>query len=358
MKYRLQSRRKYFYNCPICALVYITAKALKAHYAALHPNLPCEVDELATGKSVWQNVNRQSFDTSLILTEPMDEDERFEEFCENTSNNYLIKDDQPRSTDLFSLPKAQVITVPPELSTSATASVGTTTMINEVVDYVPANRLITLTAPMDSSTVSFHPQPFQLTTTGNNNITPIFIKLDSNEILQHNGQIPKQATIITDVQHPVLMEQHPTSQQDINTSALLQQQQQQQQQKRKSKKVAASIENDNNNNDNMNSNYSHKNEKKYNCEACGKYFSTIYNKRRHDDMFHNNKIETASEFKCTSCDKVFTSIYNKTRHENVHKPINERLKYKCVINECNRGFTTQFILKMHIKKVHHMDVNF
>lgn len=52
MKYRLQSRRKYFYNCPICALVYITAKALKAHYAAVHPNLPCEVDELATGKSV------------------------------------------------------------------------------------------------------------------------------------------------------------------------------------------------------------------------------------------------------------------------------------------------------------------
>lgn len=286
----------------------------------------------------------------------MDEDERFEEFCENTSNNFLIKDDQPRSTDLFSLPKAQVIPAPPELSTSATASMGTS-MINEMVDYVPANRLITLTAPIDSSTVSFHPQSFQLATTGNSNITPIYnyIKLDSNEILQHNGQIPKQATLITDVQaqHSVIIEQR----QDVNTSALLQQQPQQQQ-KRKSKKVTTSIENDNSNNDGMNSNYSQKNEKKYSCEACGKYFSTIYNKRRHDDMFHNNKIETASEFKCSSCDKVFTSIYNKTRHENVHKPINERLKYKCVINDCNRGFTTQFILKMHIKKVHHIDVNF
>lgn len=100
-------------------------------------------------------------------------------------------------------------------------------------------------------------------------------------------------------------------------------------------------------------------QKKYNCEICGKFFSKIYNKRRHFDMFHNNSVQKEkSELKCSSCDKVFTSIYNKTRHENVHKPINERLKYKCVINDCNKSFTTQFILKMHIKKVHNMVVNF
>lgn len=291
----------------------------------------------------------------------MDEDERFEEFCENTSSNYLTKE-EARSADLFSLPKAQVITVSPELSTSAAASVqGNTMQLNEVVDYVPANRLITLTAPIDPSTVSFHPQQFQLATTGSN-MTPIYIKLESNEILQHNGQIPKQATIITDaqVQHPVIIEQHPLSHQGVDPSLLQLQQEQQPQQKqrkKKPKKVAPTISIENVNDDNEDSNLQ-KNPKKYSCEPCSKYFSTIYNKRRHDDMFHKNKVETASEFKCSSCDKVFTSIYNKTRHENVHKPINERLKYKCIINECNRGFTTQFILKMHIKKVHHMDVNF
>lgn len=298
----------------------------------------------------------------------MDEDERFEEFVENTSNNYLIKE-EPRSADLFSLPKAQVITVSPELSTAAAASVqgNTTLQLNEMVDYVPGSRLFTLTAPIDSSAVNFHPQQFQLATAGSN-ITPIYIKLESNEILQHNGQMPKDATIITEVpaQHPVIIEQHPSSHLGVDPSLLqLQQEQQTQQQpihnqkqrqqkqrKQKPKKVAptASIENVNNNKVDGNVRI-RKNEKKYSCEACSKYFSTIYNKRRHDDMFHNNKVETASEFKCSSCDKVFTSIYNKTRHENVHKPINERLKYKCVINECNRGFTTQFILKMHIKKV-------
>ena len=101
-------------------------------------------------------------------------------------------------------------------------------------------------------------------------------------------------------------------------------------------------------------------QKKYNCEECGKFFSKIYNKRRHVDMFHSNNAvrKEKAEFKCSSCDKVFNSIYNKTRHENVHKPINERLKYKCLINDCNKSFTTQFILKMHIKKVHQMVVRF
>lgn len=88
------------------------------------------------------------------------------------------------------------------------------------------------------------------------------------------------------------------------------------------------------------------------CEICNKTFSTTYNKRRHDEMVHgqNSGLRMAPKYKCSSCDKVFSSIYNKTRHENIHKPINERLKHICP--KCNKGFTTSFILKSHLQKIH------
>ena len=49
-RYQIRSKRKHFYVCEICAIVYICAKALRAHYSALHPNLPCNVVEIESGK--------------------------------------------------------------------------------------------------------------------------------------------------------------------------------------------------------------------------------------------------------------------------------------------------------------------
>lgn len=370
MKYRLISRRKYFYPCPICSIVYITAKALKGHYGAMHPTLPCDVEELATG-NVYKTTLPFPLTLTLTLTEPsptdpMEDDERFDDFNENSSTNFnMYKEDSSR-LDLYSLPKAQVINVPADLSTTTTTTTTTApgpSLVNELVDYVPtsyspANRLITLTAPLEP-TVTFHPQQFQLT----NNVNPIYIKLETGEIIQQNGQLSKQATIITTEQVPVVAEQQratlppqPTAAAGTALAAeslpvhLLPPLPPQPSAHSKTTKSTANTP--------TFSNESSKHEKKYKCEFCGKSFSTIYNKRRHDDMFHNKQTQAAGIYKCASCDKTFSSIYNKTRHENVHKPINERLKFKCVINNCNRGFTTQFILKMHIKKVHNMDVHF
>lgn len=50
MRYRVISKRKNFYTCQICALAYITAKALKSHFASVHPSMSCDVVELPSGK--------------------------------------------------------------------------------------------------------------------------------------------------------------------------------------------------------------------------------------------------------------------------------------------------------------------
>lgn len=91
------------------------------------------------------------------------------------------------------------------------------------------------------------------------------------------------------------------------------------------------------------------------CDRCNKTFSTPYNKRRHEDMVHGQNSRMMPTYKCSSCDKVFYSTYNKTRHENIHKPITERLKHICP--KCEKGFTTPFILKSHMQKIHQIQLN-
>ena len=259
----------------------------------------------------------------------MDEDS-FDDL--NMDSNYLYKD------DFFSLTKPGSLSLSsgsPTLSTNTVNTItNTTTSVvnnnnNNIVNdntedvhsqvevkmnditYTPSTlssaKLITLTAPIQP--IINHQLPTQVA------LAPVYnIQMQPINTFIQNGQIARKSAVITETT-PVV-----ATTMTISTST-------------------------------------EKPEKKYSCETCNKSFSTIYNKRRHDDMFHNSNAQSQTEFKCSSCDKVFTSIYNKNRHENIHKPIVERLKYKCIINNCNRGFTTQFILKMHIKKVHNLEVN-
>lgn len=45
MKYQLISKRKRYYLCQLCSLVFITAKAIRAHYCTSHRGLDCNVPE-------------------------------------------------------------------------------------------------------------------------------------------------------------------------------------------------------------------------------------------------------------------------------------------------------------------------
>lgn len=94
------------------------------------------------------------------------------------------------------------------------------------------------------------------------------------------------------------------------------------------------------------------------CEICKKKFSTIYNKKRHEDMFHSTMALSNLPLtnKCSMCSKVFNSIYNKKRHEATHKPLDQRLKFKCHYPGCNKEYTTISILKIHMKKVHNIEL--
>lgn len=95
------------------------------------------------------------------------------------------------------------------------------------------------------------------------------------------------------------------------------------------------------------------------CDICKKKFSTIYNKKRHEDMFHSTMAlsnNLPSSNKCSMCSKVFNSIYNKKRHEATHKPLDQRLKFKCQYPGCNKEYTTISILKIHMKKVHNIEL--
>src|SRR5699024_6326993 len=100
-----------------------------------------------------------------------------------------------------------------------------------------------------------------------------------NHILQQNGQIPKQTTIITDVQAPihhaaVVLEPQPPqqlSQPQIQTVAMPLATAVTSAPAKQSAAAALPAEGNNS------SSNAHKSEKKYSCEACGKFFSTIYN---------------------------------------------------------------------------------
>lgn len=232
------------------------------------------------------------------------------------NSNYLYKD------EIYTLAKPPILSINNDPSTASSTQVSNNSTITGSVqvkldgmDYDNSHssaKLITLTAPINPA-IQTGNQQLQSSA----NILPVYaiqVEQPTATLIHQNGQIAKKSSI------------QPGQPTVVHAAIPVQ------------TKVIK--------------------EKKYSCIACNKSFSTIYNKRRHDDMFHNSNSTSTAEFKCSSCDKVFSSIYNKTRHENIHKPINERLKFKCIINDCNRGFTTQFILKMHIKKVHNMEVNF
>lgn len=101
------------------------------------------------------------------------------------------------------------------------------------------------------------------------------------------------------------------------------------------------------------------------CFDCKLSFSTVYNKRRHDHMFHKEiaeridqqapSVATQIMYKCSGCEKNFNSIYNRNRHEATHKPLDERLSFKCTVDGCAKEYTTKSILKNHLFKFHRIE---
>ena len=99
-----------------------------------------------------------------------------------------------------------------------------------------------------------------------------------------------------------------------------------------------------------NKEYSHKENKKQNCEICGKIFKTYgYLKK------HIKKVHEGYECKCTTCNKIFTKeIYLKSHIENFHVANLTMKQMKC--DFCDK-YISESLFNNHVNNCRINDIN-
>lgn len=82
-------------------------------------------------------------------------------------------------------------------------------------------------------------------------------------------------------------------------------------------------------------------DKGYECEECGKSFSTAFKLKRHS-YIHSGQ----QKFKCDKCDKKFLRAYNLKKHMRSHAGVKA---FQCSV--CDGKFTTKYSLTVH-QRIH------